>query len=175
MTFDTGRFNMERIAMVQNIQSMRAQYELSAHEFSFLVDMLHGEMIKADIPDSARHCEDVLYEIFARMLKGHNVPQWFAEKMRTEVLHKLDPKLAYERLQAAKKIDRSRQDSLIDPGPINAFITYEYLYRTDKTNMETPSFSAISAIKEMTDDYSQDHNNTLATEASHKFWSGHWN
>ncbi len=171
MTFDTGRFNMERIAMVQNIQAMRAQYDLSAHEFSFLVDMLHGEMIKADIPDSARHCEDVLYEIFARMLKGYDVPQWFAEKMRADVLHKLDPRLAYERMQAAKKFNRSRQDSIIDPGPINAFITYEYLYRTDKTKLEIPPFSAISALKEMTDD----HNNTLATEASHKFWSGHWN
>ena len=173
MTFDTDRFNMERIAMVQNIQAMRTQYDLSAHEFSFLVDMLHGEMIKADIPDSARHCEDVLYEIFARMLKGHNVPQWFGEKMRTEVLHKLVPSVAYERLEAAKRLDRSRHDSLIDTGPINAFITYEYLYRTDKTNLEIPPFSAISAIKEMTDDYSHDHN-ALTTDAPHQFWSGHW-
>jgi hypothetical protein len=173
MTFDTGRFNMERIDMVRKIQSMRTNYNLSAHEFTFLVDMLHNLMIENYIPDTARHCEDILYEIFARMLKGHDVLKWFADKMRTDVLHNLDPRLAYERLQATKALDRSPATTSLPPGPINTFLTYEYLYRTDKTNVDTPSFSAISAIKEMTDDYSQDHND-LATEASHKFWNGHW-
>ena len=150
MPFDTGRFTMERIEMVRKILSMRAKYDLSAQEFSFLADLLHDQIVGEDLPDSARHCEDVLYEIFARMLKGHNVPQWFATKMRTEVLPYLDPSLALERLQAAKALDRSRgQGATLDPGPINTFLTYEYLYRTDKTDLEIPSFSAISAIKEM--------------------------
>jgi hypothetical protein len=150
MPFDTDRFTMERVEMVRQIQSMKTTYDLTAQEFSTLVDILHDKMVGGNIPESARHCEDVLYEIFARMLKGYEWSQWFATKMRTEVLCDLDPELAMERLQATKALDRSQdQGDILDSGPIKVFLTYEYLYRTNKTDFEIPSFSAISAIKEM--------------------------
>ncbi len=75
MPFNTGSFNMERLAMTAKIRALKNEYEISDIEFVGLINGIHEEL--KTIPNTAWMCEDVLFEIFARCLKGCEITNWF--------------------------------------------------------------------------------------------------
>jgi len=142
MTFNTGSFTMERIEMTSKIRALKNEYGISDIEFVGLINGIHEEL--KTIPNTAWVCEDVLFEIFARCLKGKELSNWIAEKMTSDFLKTNSNESTYEII-----VDAIKSNTADDA--INVFRMYSSV-NSSLNVIESPPFSAISALKEMYED-----------------------
>jgi hypothetical protein len=133
---------MERMDMMRRIQTIHTTYKLEPARFVGLLTVLEGTM--SGLPDTARCHEDVLFELFARMMKGHELAIWLAGKLVRDSLDAIrdpgDPKLRTI-VDAIGELDESPMD------PLAIFKIYSNVNSSPPEDV--PAVSAIAALREM--------------------------
>jgi hypothetical protein len=139
MTFDIGSFNMERVLMAQKIIMIKKEYDISSQEFHTLIGILDKKI--DELSESTRCCEDVLFEIFARAIKKHEISKWFSCKFIKDVFKDInEDKIPHKYDMVEDGIVNLKSGNLME-----LFIMYE---KFDQT-YDIPSFSVIHALNNM--------------------------
>lgn len=158
MPIDTATFTMEQVNMIKKIFAIQQQYELSTQEFIVLIN-LHIEKI-AELPNDVRYCENVLFEIFARLFKQQELSKWMAKKLGDDFLSGItsaqDPLYKFVIDSVNQFYTLNENGESIGDASISTFLIYYNVYKQvhpqDAFTTNIPPFSAISSIKEMIGD-----------------------
>ena len=131
MPVDTATFTMEQVNMIKKIFTIQQQYALSTQEFLALIN-LHNEKI-AELPNNVRYCENVLFEIFARLFKQQELSKWMAKKLGDDFLSGItsaqDPlyQLVIDSINQFYTLNENGTSN--NDASINTFLIYDHVYK----------------------------------------------
>ena len=168
MPFDVNRFTIERMQMAHRIQLLQHKYQLSAIEFVYILTEL-SEIIRLSLMDDNNYfrnripktmtlCEDILFEIYARICKSQEVINWIIDKIVEKFPDHLNRDSSHYYL-ITENINIIRGQNPEQPlTGLDIFHIYETINRRinvgniENPNVTIPAFSAIMALKEMNSD-----------------------
>jgi len=142
MPFNIESLNMERVNMTNKILKIKNDYYLSSQEFHTLIQVLDQEISKLECRMYC--CEDVLVEIYARVIKNQEISKWFISKLFNDIINLTEQ----ENIQRKYKDGIDAVKNLKSTSPIELFKIYEQFLSVDEI-CDIPSVSSINAINQM--------------------------